>query len=105
MLRDLIETTRKSATDSTVIFAGHSLGAAMLEVAYGNLLTDVTAAPAAVSPEAPDSCKSFVGVRRQELLPDLVLLLGTASEASLTESVIAKIRSKVSKRDNVQSEF
>ena len=105
MLWDLVDTTRKSATNSTVVFAGHSLGAAMLEAGYANLLTEVINAPAALSQAQNDPCKSYTGVQRPELLPDLVLLLGTASEASLTESVIAKIRSKISKRITCGADF
>jgi hypothetical protein len=105
MLWDLVDTTRKSAKGSTIVFAGHSLGAAMLEAGYANLLTDIVSAPAAGLPVAVNPCKSIVGVQRPELLPDLVLLLGTASEASLTESVIAKLRGKISKRITCGANF
>jgi hypothetical protein len=97
LLSDVIGTTRRSNQNTTVLFTGHSLGAAILEAGFSNLLADVVGAGTSATP-VQSGCASFNGLQRPELLPDLVLLLGPASEAQLTTNVINGIRGKISKR-------
>jgi hypothetical protein len=93
----LITVTRSSNEESIIIFAGHSMGALMLESAFADLVPKLLSDDTGFV-TVSRGCTNFTGVRTLDSLPDLVLLLNSAGDSELSQSIIENLGQKVIKK-------
>jgi hypothetical protein len=97
-LQDIAKTTKEQSANedvgSPLVLAGHSMGALMLQTAFSALLEAGGFSSLTASPAQTQRCSKVLEHDRVVILPDLVLLLNSATDSQITKKIIQQLKTR-----------